>query len=113
MLRWVAGITLLTLGTTGVLAEEPAMTTADKLPALRAEPLTQYRALRRRHARAERFDQEGWVEAWTELDARGFRYEIVSERGSEQVREKVLKAMLKREAELVESSDPARSALTQ
>lgn len=96
------------------MAEEPAPAplAADKLAALRAEPLTQYRALRRMHARTERFDKEGWVDAWTELDARGFRYEIVSERGSEQVREKVLKALLKREQELVAAGDSARGALT-
>ena len=40
------------------------------------EPLTQYRAYRRMHARNEKFDQEAWLEAWTELDIRGFRYEI-------------------------------------
>src|SRR5262245_21609344 len=37
----------------------------------REAPLTQYRALRRMHARSERFDQEGWLDAWTEYDGRG------------------------------------------
>src|SRR3954466_8157072 len=51
----------------------------DALPARAAasaghEPeLTQYRAYRRMHAQSERFGQEGWLEAWTELDAQGFR----------------------------------------
>ena len=63
------------------------------------------------HARTERFDQEAWVEAWTELDDQGFRYEIVSERGSDYARNKVLKALLKREQELVASGHAERSTL--
>jgi hypothetical protein len=76
------------------------------------EPLTRYRAFRRMHAFSERFNQEGWVDAWTELDERGFRFEIVEERGSEYVRNKVLKAVLKREQELV-AEGPSRAALTE
>lgn len=76
------------------------------------EPLTQYRAYRRMHARNEKFDQEAWLEAWTELDTRGFRYEIVSERGSDYVRNKVLKAVLKREQELVAAGASGRAELT-
>jgi len=64
------------------------------------------------HARSENFGQEGWLEAWTEFDARGFRYEIVSERGSDAIRSRVLKAVLKREQELVEHGDPGGAALT-
>jgi hypothetical protein len=64
------------------------------------------------HARSERFDQEGWLDAWTELDEHGFRYEIVSERGSEYVRNKVLKAVLKREQELI-AEGKERAALTE
>jgi hypothetical protein len=76
------------------------------------EPLTQYRALRRMHARSERFNQEGWLDAWTEYDRRGFRYEIVSERGSDSVRTKVLRAVLKREQELVAAGEDTRADLT-
>ncbi|MGH9309691.1 MAG: hypothetical protein ACRD1U_09980 [Vicinamibacterales bacterium] len=64
------------------------------------------------HARSDRFNHEGWLSAWTELDERGFRYEIVEERGSDYVRTKVLKAVLKREQELV-AEGPARAALTE
>ena len=49
----------------------------EQLPALQETPLKQYRAFRRMHARNEKFDQEAWIEAWTELDGRRFRYEIV------------------------------------
>jgi hypothetical protein len=52
------------------------------------------------------------MEAWTELDGRSFRYEIVSERGSDTIRTRVMKALLEREKELIASGEPARSELT-
>jgi hypothetical protein len=76
------------------------------------EPLTSYRAFRRMHAKSERFNQEGWLNAWTEFDGREFRYEIADEGGSESVRNKVLKAVLKREQELV-AEGVDRAALTE
>ena len=76
------------------------------------EPLTQYRAYRRMHARSERFNQEAWLEAWTEMDRGGFRYEIVSETGSDYVRNKVLRAVLKREQELFAAGHTERAQLT-
>ncbi len=82
------------------------------LPSDSEQPLTQYRAYRRMHAQSEKFGQEAWMEAWTELDERGFRYTIVSESGSEYIRGKVLKAVLKREQELVSTGDCSRSELT-
>lgn len=111
--RWVARFTLLLLASTAVApaanqaAERPG---AGVLPAPDA-PLTQYRAFRRMHVRSEKFNQEAWLEAWTELDHGGFRYEIVSERGSDYSRNKVLKMLLKREQEIV-ADGPARAALT-
>ena len=76
------------------------------------EVLTSYRAFRRMHAKSEKFNQEGWLDAWTEMDATGFRYTIVSERGSEYVRNKVLKAVLQREQEIV-ADGADRAALTE
>jgi hypothetical protein len=64
------------------------------------------------HARSEKLDHEGWMDAWTELDARGFRYQVVSERGSNTIRGRVLKALLERERELVASGDTERSDIT-
>ena len=75
-------------------------------------PLQQYRAFRRMHAHSEKLNAEGWMDAWTELEGSTFRYEIVSERGSETVRNRVLRALLKREQELVASGDPDRAELT-
>jgi hypothetical protein len=116
-LTWVLGFTLL-LSPAAVPAQEPAEEDArgpSGSPGLlsREEPLTQYRAFRRMHARSERFDQEGWLDAWTELDGRRFRYHIVSERGSDYVRNKVLKGILKREQEIIAEGDPQRAALTE
>jgi hypothetical protein len=76
-----------------------------------SEEVTSYRAFRRMHAKSEKFNQEGWLDAWTEMDASGFRYTIVSERGSDYVRNKVLKAVLKREQEIV-ANGAGRAALT-
>jgi hypothetical protein len=108
---WVLGFTVIAapgLMATDVVGRESS-STARLVP---DEPLIAYRALRRMHAKSERFNQEGWLTAWTEFDGREFRYEIVDERGSEQVRNKVLKAVLKREQELV-AEGPERAALTE
>jgi hypothetical protein len=116
---WVMGFTLLFFSgvssSPAALEEDsdgPGTSSVMRFLALREEPLRQYRAYRRMHAQCDRMDQEGWVEAWTEYDGRGFRYEIVSERGSETVRNKVLKTVLRREQELVAKGEDARGALT-
>jgi hypothetical protein len=108
---WVLGFTV-----TAAMAVVPLAGRAEESSAttrvVRDEALTSYRAFRRMHAKSERFNQEGWLNAWTEFDGREFRYEIVDERGSESVRNKVLKAVLKREQELV-AEGPDRAALTE
>ena len=78
----------------------------------RSEQLHEYRALRRMHASTEKASHEAWLEAWTELKGGRFTYQIVSERGSEAVRGKVLRAMLEREADLVNSGNVAKGDLT-
>jgi hypothetical protein len=87
-------------------------TAPDQLPALQEKPLTQYRALRRMHARNEKFNQEAWLDAWTELNGQTFQFEITSERGSDYIRSKVLKAMLTREQELVARGEAGRADLS-
>ncbi|HEX6976179.1 MAG TPA: hypothetical protein VF147_17350 [Vicinamibacterales bacterium] len=117
MRRWTAawGVTftlaLLCIAPDGATARGDERGAARFL-AQREEPLRQYRAFRRMHARSERFNQEGWLEAWTELDEKGFRYQVVSERGSDSVRNKVLKTVLKREQELINAGDSDRADLT-
>jgi len=76
------------------------------------QPLKEYRAFRRMHASTEKSQHEAWMEAWTELKNGRFSYQIVSERGSEAVRGKVLRAMLTREEELVNSGNQDRGELT-
>lgn len=107
---WALGFTvLLSLGA----GSSPAARAGTAVPAVtREQPLTQYRAYRRMHAQSERFGQEGWLEAWTEMDQQGFRYTIVSESGSDYIRTKVLRALLKREQELVETGVCRRSEIT-
>jgi hypothetical protein len=106
----VAACSLLAVG--GALSAERERPMTGPIPALQEQPLQQYRALRRMHAQNEKFNQEGWVDCWTELDAQGFRYEIVSERGSDYIREKVLKTLLRREQELIAGGSANRAELT-
>jgi hypothetical protein len=80
--------------------------------ALQDTPLTQYRAFRRMHAKNERFNQEGWIDAWTELDGGAFKYEIATERGSEYIRNKVLRTLLTREQELVNNGEAGRADIS-
>jgi hypothetical protein len=109
---WVLGFTLLA-GAAVLPASEDTRESSGAARLLAAdEQLTSYRAFRRMHAKSERFNQEGWLDAWTEFDGTGFRYTIVSERGSDYVRNKVLKAVLKREQEIV-ADGADKAALTE
>jgi len=111
-LAWVTAFILLTtIDTVPARGQEPERA-LPQLSALEEIPLKQYRAYRRMHAKNEKFNHEAWLEAWTELDARGFRYEIVSERGSEYVRTKVLKTVLAREQELIADGMSKRADLS-
>ena len=111
--QWVIGATLLLgVGAAAVAATGSPGPPEIISPSVREQPLTQYRAYRRMHARNEHFGQEAWLEAWTEFDDRGFRYTVVSETGSDYMRNRVLKAVLKREQELVADGDCRRSELT-
>jgi hypothetical protein len=76
------------------------------------QPLEQYRAYRRMHASTDKGKHEAWLDAWTELKDGRFTYEIVSERGSETVRSKVLRSMLQREQDLVNSGNTGKGDLT-
>ena len=110
---WVAAFSI----ASAVAAASAATATAPPAPvpafATTSEiPLQQYRAMRRMHAQSERFDHEGWMDAWTEFDSGGFRYQIVAERGSDTVRNKVLRTLLKREQEMIATGDFGRGELT-
>lgn len=110
---WALRVTLLATAVAAAgAAPSPVDSPSEHLSALRDTPLTQYRAFRRMHVRSDHFGQEAWLDAWTELDGSDFRYTVVSERGSEYIRNKVLRAVLKREQELVKDGDCRRSELT-
>lgn len=72
-----------------------------------------YRAYRRLEGGLnENGDKRGWLEAWTEYrPGRGFTYEIVDEGGSDYIRNKVLRGMLKTEGELIAAGKRLRASL--
>jgi hypothetical protein len=120
---WVATFTLLATWAAGLTAEsEPrdraaaasleSSTAGARFLGPRGQPVQQYRALRRMHGWSERFNQEAWLEAWTELKDGRFDYQIVTERGSDTIRMKVMHAMLSREQELINSGASAKMDLT-
>ncbi len=76
------------------------------------EPLKEYRALRRMHAWNDKFNHEAWMDVWTELKAGQFTFEIVSERGSEVIRTRVLRTLLSREQETINQGDSDKAELT-
>ena len=111
---WVAAFTL--IAGSAVLPAREAAAVANPLSAFFSrhdQPLKQYRAFRRMHAASEKGNHEAWMEAWTELKDGRFSYQIVSERGSDMVRGKVLRAVLEREEELVNSGNTEKGELTQ
>lgn len=77
------------------------------------EPLTRYRARRTLRARNERFNKEGWITVYTELDpTAGFTYRVIEEGGSSYIRNKVLRKALDGEGEAIAAGDTSRSALS-
>jgi hypothetical protein len=70
----------------------------------------QYRAVRR--LEATNGSRTAWLEAVTEYSpAAGFRYEITAEGGSDLIRNKVLKAVLEGERDVIAHGETARSSL--
>jgi hypothetical protein len=106
----VAAFTLIAGST--VPASEPIAVSGNNTLGRDEQPLEQYRAYRRMHAATDSGKHEAWLDAWTELKDGRFTYDIVSERGSETVRGKVLRSMLQREQELVNSGNTAKGDLT-
>ena len=76
-------------------------------------PPMEYRALRHLSAHNDHFNADGWLEAWTAVDAQnGFHYEIVAEGGSGYIRSHVLKQALDAELRMWAARDPEKAALT-
>lgn len=77
------------------------------------EPPVEYRALRHLEAENAHFGAAASMDAWTEFDrARGFRFEIVSERGNGYVRSRVLRGALEGELKMWTANEPQRASLT-
>jgi hypothetical protein len=72
----------------------------------------QFRALRHLEARNDKFEKSAWMDVWTEGDASGFRYVIVSEDGSEYIRSRVFRATLETERKMWAAGEPDQAALT-
>jgi len=73
---------------------------------------SQFRALRHLEARNDKFEKSAWMDVWTEGDASGFRYVIVSEDGSEYIRSRVFRATLETERKMWAAGEPDQAALT-
>lgn len=73
--------------------------------------LKEYRGYRRMHAWSER-GQEAWLEAYTELKDGQFVYRVTSERGSDMIRSRVLRAVLDREQALINAGDTDKADLS-
>lgn len=109
---WVVAFTLLA-GSAVLPAREPAAAVPSPGLLSRGDlPLHQYRAFRRMHAETENGKYEAWLDAWTELKDGQFSYQIVSERGSDTARGKVLRPMLAREQEVINKGEGRKSELT-
>jgi hypothetical protein len=109
---WVVAFTLLA-GSAVLPAREPAAAHPIANLLSRAEQsLHQYRAFRRMHTDSENGKYEAWLDVWTELNDGRFSYQIVSERGSDTARTKVLRPMLAREQEVINKGDARKSELT-
>src|SRR5262245_40592610 len=102
------------LATFMVLAgvQNPA-TPLDRFLARGEEPTVEYRALRRLEAANSKFNQRAWMVAWTEYDrAKGFRFSIVAEGGSNYIRTHVLRAALLGEQKMWANNEPQRASLS-
>jgi hypothetical protein len=104
-LVWVVAFTFLTAACVIPLRATSSTSLLSRFFSRSDEPLHSYRAYRMLHAVSDRFDKEAWLDAWTELHDGHFSYQVVSERGTSMVSDRVLKAMLEKEEKLVNSGD--------
>lgn len=97
----------------GVVATDAAVQPAlERFLARPKEPVSSFRARRVLEAENPRLKLHATLEAMTELSNGRFTYTIVSESGSDQIRQKVFRPILETEARAFRSGDPAHSALT-
>jgi hypothetical protein len=96
-----------------VSAGQTAVSPLQRFLARGEEPTVEYRALRHLEAHNPKFNQSGWMSAWTEYDhANGFRFTIVAEGGSGYIRSKVLRAALEGEQKIWANHEPQNASFT-
>jgi hypothetical protein len=95
-----------------IQAAESPSAAVDRFLALPDPDPTEYKALRHLEARNAHFGTEAAMEVWTEGDANGFRYRIVSEEGSEYIRNRVFRQTLETERAMWASGAPNRATFT-
>jgi hypothetical protein len=93
-------------------AESPRSAVLERFLALDDPDPSQYRALRHLEARNDHFGTDARMDVWTEADGSGFRYQVISEEGSEYIRSRVFRQTLETERAMWKSSAPDRAALT-
>ena len=77
-----------------------------------AGPPPAYKAFRRLEAGRPGSAKHGWMEVWTEhRPGAGFSYTVVREGGYDYIRNKILRGVLKGEADLVANGKPLRAPL--
>jgi hypothetical protein len=106
----VAALVVAHAGASAPSAAAPAILT--RFLALDDPTPSQYRALRHLEARNEKFEKNAWMDVWTEADASGFHYVVVSEDGSEYIRSKVFRATLETERKMWATGAPDQAAVT-
>jgi len=94
-------------------ADRPMSALVQRFLATPDPPAVSYRALRHFDAENDHFHTSAWMDVWTEADdARGFRYEIAAEGGSELIRSRVFRETLETERRMWASGETSRAALT-
>jgi hypothetical protein len=117
-MRRVAVVLLALTAVTALPAAEQALSPVGFEPVLHRfltrtdEPLVTYRGTRHLEGRNERFNVTGWMEIATELTAEGFHYRVIDEGGSDLIRGRVFRSMLKNEEQIFATGDLARSSFT-
>ena len=98
------------VGATGPAGASPLI--LQRFLALDDPTPTQFRALRHLEARNDKFEKSAWMDVWTEADAAGFRYHVISEDGSDYIRSKVFRASLDAESTMWSPGSADAGALT-
>jgi hypothetical protein len=93
-------------------AQPSSQSAIDRFLALADPDPTQYRALRHLEAHNDHFGSDASMDVWTEGDPSGFRYQIVSEEGSDYIRNRVFRQTLDTERRLWAAGAPNRAGLT-